>query len=148
MTNKIDEKINALFEVVRKQKAEVEAAEKESKQSWKTTCSIVVPFGRDEGRVNLQTAKEDTVKSVVMGLLKHRDYATEAEQLLGLEPTGKYDNFTYEDWFTDCKKRMAVINIKAKKDQLAMLELRLNSIVSPEQKRQMELDAITASLGV
>ncbi len=146
MTTQIDQKINELFAVVRKQKAEVEAAEKESKQSWKTNCSIVVPFSRDESPVNLQTANEAKVKAVVVGLLKHRDYTGEAEQLLGLEQTGQYGGSSYDDWIADCKKRITVLGIKAKKEKLAVLEERLNAIVSPEQKRQMELEAIAASL--
>lgn len=146
MTTQIDQKINQLFEVVRKQKAEVEAAEKESKQSWKTNCSIVMPFGRDETPVNLQTASEDKVKTVVIGLLKHRDYSAEAEQVLGLPSANDYKGFSYDDWIADCKKRIAVLGIRAKKEKLAELEKRLNGIVSPEQKRQMELEAITASL--
>jgi hypothetical protein len=148
MVDKIDDQINKLFEVVRKQREEVEAAEKETKQSWKTKCSLVVPYSRDEVIVNLQTAKEEKVKTIVMGLLKHRDYALEAEQLLGLPQTNQYDGFSYEDWISDCKKRIAMLGIKAKKELLALTEQRLNAIVSPEQKRAMELAEITKSLGV
>lgn len=148
MTDTIDNQINKLFEVVRKQREEVEAAEKEAKQSWKTKASIVVPFSRDEAPVNMQTANEAKIKNIVIGLLKHRDYAGEAEQLLGLPQTNQYDGNSYEDWFTDCKKRIAILGIKAKKDLLALTEQRLNAIVSPEQKRAMELAEITKSLGV
>jgi hypothetical protein len=148
MVDTIDSQISKLFEVVRKQREEVEAAEKEAKQSWKTKCSLSVPYSRDESAVNLQTAKEDKVKHIVMGLLKHRDYAGEAEQLLGIPQTNQYDGYSYEDWFADCKKRIALLKVKDKKDLLAMTELRLNAIVSPEQKRAMELAEITKSLGV
>jgi len=148
MVDKIDEKINKLFEVVRKQKEEVEAAEKEAKQSWKTKCSIVVPFARDDKPVNLQTATEPVLKNVVIGLLKHRDYNNEAEQLLGIERADKYEGFTYEDWFADCKKRITMLNLKTKKEKLALAEQGLNAIVSPEQRRAMELERITASLGI
>ncbi len=147
MVDKIDEKINKLFEVVRKQKEEVEAAEKEAKQSWKTKCSIVVPFSRDDKPVNLQTVLEPGLKNIVIGLLKHRDYTNEAEQLLGVEKTDKYEGYSYEDWFADCKKRITMLNLKAKKERLALAEQSLNAIVSPEQRRAMELERITASLG-
>jgi hypothetical protein len=143
----IDQKINELFEVVKKQKAEVEAAEKESKQSWRTNCSISLPFGRDENPINLQTATQDKVKNIVIGLLKHKEYSAEAEQVLGLEQSTQYNGFSYDDWISDCKKRISVLNIRTKKDKLAVLEKRLNDIVSPEQKRQMELDSIMKDLG-
>lgn len=142
MSKEIDSKINELFSVVRKQKAEVEAAEKESKQSWKTNCSIVMPFGASETPVNLQTASQGRIKSIVMGLLNHKEYAQEAEIILGLEKSSDYNGFSYDDWIDDCKKRIAVLNIRAKKEKLATLEKRLNDIVSPEQKREMELEAI------
>lgn len=146
MTTNIDKKISELFEVVKKQKAEVEAAEKASKQSWKTNCSIVVPFSSSEQPVNLQTANQDKVKSVVMALLKHKEYSAEAESVLGIDSSSKYNGFEYEDWIEDCKKRISVLNIKTKKDKLQELEKRLNGIVSPEQKRQMELDSIMGEL--
>lgn len=148
MVDKIDDQINKLFDVVRKQREEVEAAEKEAKQSWKTKCSVAVPFSRDESPVNIQTANEAKIKTLVMGLLKHRDYAAEAEQVLGLTQTNLYDGSSYEDWLADCKKRITVLGIKAKKDQLAVAEAGLNNLVSPEQKRMMELEKITKSLGV
>ncbi len=146
MTTNIDKKISELFEVVKKQKAEVEAAEKESKQSWKTNCSIPLPYGRDEAPINLQTASQEIIKNLVMGLLKHKEYAAEAETILGLETTSQYKGFSYDDWVSDCKKRISVLNIRAKKEKLAALEKRLNDIVSPEQKRQMELDSIVNEL--
>jgi hypothetical protein len=156
MVDKIDDQINKLFDVVRKQREEVEAAEKEAKQSWKTKCTVAMPFSRDESNgnrdqtpvntVNIQTANEEKIKNLVMALLKHRDYAAEAEQVLGLTQTNLYDGSPYDDWIVDCKKRITVLSIKAKKDLLAKAELRLNAIVSPEQKRAMELAEITKSL--
>jgi hypothetical protein len=41
---------------------------------------------------------------------------------------------------------MAAINSREKKRELDDLEARLNKIVSPEQRREMELAAIAASL--
>ncbi len=138
----IDQKINELFSIVRKQKAEVEAAEKESKQSWKTNCSIIAPLGRGDAPINIQTAKEDVIKTIVLGLLAHKDYAAKACEILGSSFNSEYSGFSYEDWISDCKKRIAVLNIREKKEKLNTLEKRLNDIVSPEQKRDMELAAI------
>jgi hypothetical protein len=142
----IDDKITELFKVVRRQKEEVETAEKESKQSWKTNCSI--HFDIVVTPINIQTASEITVKKIVIELLKYKEFSRQAEELLGLENTTHYDGFSYSDWFADCKKRITVIGLRAKKDKLAEVEKRLKAIISPEQIRQMELDAITESLNV
>lgn len=142
----IDDKISQLFEVVQRQKADVETAEKESKQSWKTNCS----FQMDgvAAPINIQTANEASVKKVAMTILQHRDYARQVESLLDLPFDGKVNGFSHNDWLADCKKRITVMGLRAKKAQLEELETRLNAIISPEQRRQMELEAITKSLGV
>ena len=140
----IDTKITELFNVVRRQQQEVEAAEKESKQSWKTNCSFQI-----EGTtipINIQTATEAQLKGVVIILMQHVDYMPRAETLLGLKVSDKIDGYSYTDWLADCKKRVTVMGLRAKKTNLEALEKRLNAIISPEQKRQMELDAIAASL--
>lgn len=145
MSDSIDAKITDLFKVVSRQKSEVEAAEKESKSSWKTNCAIHMDGTTP---INLQTATADTLRKVVVGLLQHREYAQQADALLGLEVNTKIDGFSYNDWISDCKKRMTVIGLRDKKTNLATLEKRLNAIISPELLRKMELDAIAESLNV
>lgn len=144
MTETIDQKINELFLVVRKQKTDVEIFEKESKQSWKTNCTIHI----DNVIINIQTANETVVKKIVIELLEQKEYASRAEEILGLEKNEKYDGFSFDDWISDCKKRIAVMRLRNKKENLSELEKRLNALVSPEQKRQMELDAITELLNL
>ena len=136
--------ITDLFKVVSNKKAEVEAAEKESKQSWKTNCSFHIDGMATP--INIQTANEATLKRVVVALLQNREYSQQADALLGVEISTRIDGFSYNDWIADCKKRMTVIGLRAKKDNLAALEKRLNAIISPELLRKMELDAIAASL--
>ena len=50
----MDKKINDLFEVVRKQKNEVDLAEKDAKKKWVTNCSIVMPHMQEP--YNMTTA--------------------------------------------------------------------------------------------
>lgn len=141
MSETIDQKINELFLVVRNQKTDVELSEKQSKQSWKTNCTI--HFDKNTSPINIQTASEAVIKNIIIELLKLKDYANRAEEILGLAKSEIYDGFSFEDWITDCKKRITVMSLRNKKEKLIQLETRLNALVSPEQKRQMELDAIT-----
>jgi hypothetical protein len=54
--------------------------------------------------------------------------------------------YLISDWIDDFKKRIATIQLKEKKEKLKSLEVRLHAIISPEKKRQMELDAIMKDL--
>lgn len=146
----LDKKVEELFAVVQKQKEEVEATEKETKQSWKTNCSFFITASQVTlgNPINIQTANEDTIRMVVHSILTYRRVDGVASKLLGVEPIVLLNGFSYDDWITDCKKRIALIQLRAKKTKLAQLEERLNAVVSPEQRRQMEIDAISKSLGL
>ncbi len=142
----IDSSIMNLLQVLKVKRASVEADEKKLKRGWKTNCSI---FIRDRSTaINIQTAKEDVLRLVMRELLISQEYSRKADIELGLEPSNKYDTFTFDDWKEDLSKRMAALQLREKQAELNRLEERLNSIVSPEQRRQLELEAISKELGV
>lgn len=140
----IDDKITELFGVLSKQKAEVEAAEIATKVSWKTKGSFMLDA--ISARVNIQTANHNLLIEIEAALLQKEAFYGKAAENLGLEWDGVWDGYTLSDWHDDLVKRAAIIGINAKKAKLAELEKKLNSIVSPEQRREMELKAIMASL--
>lgn len=142
-----DDKILELLTVVNKQKHEVEQVEKESKVSWKTNCSFPPVFS-GSGPINIQVQTEKAIVQLLADLLVQAEYLKKASDVLGVEFDNKWGNFLIDDWIYDFKKRIAVIQIKSKKDNLDELESRLNLIVSPEQRRALELEAITKSLGI
>lgn len=135
----IDKKIEELFAVVKAQKVQVEKAEKESKRSWNTNCSFKL---YTPNPVNLQTASEDMIFKSLTELLSFKGNAEEALEILGLKKEIRHDGYFIEEWIEDFQKRIATIQLKAQKEKLKTLEDRLTSIVSPEQKREMELAAI------
>jgi hypothetical protein len=61
-------------------------------------------------------------------------------------PTFKWNGYTVKEWIGDLKMRVAQIQIKKKEDKLEQLEKRLNKIVSPEMRADMELEAIQSEL--
>lgn len=141
----MDQKISTLFNVVQLKREAVAKAEQDCKQLWKTTCSITI--GNDNQPKNIQSLKnESAVQNVVTQLLMHRHFAKESADLLGLKFDNLYQNFSYEDWIDDCRKRLSILQITAEKKKLNELEERLNLVVSPEQRRAMEIEAITKSL--
>lgn len=58
----------------------------------------------------------------------------------------EHDGYAIDDWIADIKTRLNKIQIKSKKDALAALEARLDKIISPELRAEMELAAIEAEL--
>ena len=148
MADTIDDKVRGLFDVLQKQKEKVEQAEQETKQSWKTKCSISIP-SLSPTPINIQTANQGLVLSIGASLLVYQQTITEAAKRLGIaEDVSEYNGSSVEDWFADLKKRIAVIGINDKRKSLMELEKRLDAIVSPEQRRQMELEALTKELSL
>ena len=146
MTDTIDTKITDLFGVLNKKKAEVESAEKTANQKWKTNCSFPSVFGNTQP-INIQTQKEDALVELLSDLLIHDDFSRRSAALLGIEYNGgNWGGFAITDWVEDFKTRVAKLQLATKKADLAKLETRLNAIVSPEQRRAMELEAIMKSL--
>lgn len=146
MADNIDDKVRGLFDVLQKQKEKVEQAEQETKQSWKTKCSISIPT-LSPTPINIQTANQGMVLSIGASLLTYQQATAEAAKRLGIEEdVTEYNGASVDDWFADLKKRVAVIGITEKRKSLVELERRLDAIVSPEQRRQIELEALTKEL--
>lgn len=145
MMSNIDDKIVELIKVVEKQKEEVVETEKDSKRGWKTNCSLsIVGFPQP---LNLQTASVDNVVKAYGILIGLMDNMATAAKELGVPTPTTYEGFSLGDWVDDFKKRVAMVQLKTKKDKLNALENRLNGIVSPEVRRQMELEMIMKELG-
>ncbi len=142
---KTDEKTLALIKEVQRQKEEIAAAER---PNWVTNCSFPFVEGSSQ-TVNLHVEK-DVAKlvSIVAFLVgRERDYSA-AVKLLGVEaPAFKWSGFTVAEWSEDVKMRINKVQIASKKKKLETLETRLNAIVSPELRAELELEAIARELG-
>lgn len=142
MTTNIDITIKELLEVIKTKKQELEAIEKESAKQWKSPCAVTV----DNNTVNIKVATIPQLVRIITVVLIDRQFAQQAADILQIKDPLFFQAYSHEDWIDDCKKRMAIITRTDKKKQLAQLEERLNSIVSPEQRRQIELEAIQESI--
>lgn len=143
--NEIDSKITALFDVLHEQQIEVEKAEQNIKRSWKTNCSFVLPYSMQP--TNIQVATKESIINMYADMLSIMDYRSKAAAELGVEVGKDWNGFSVDDWVADFKKRISSIDIKAQKAKLQSLEQRLDAIVSPEQRREMELEAILQEVG-
>jgi len=140
-----DKQAQELFEIVQKKKAEIAKIEK---PDWKTNCSF--RYNKDtSAQTNLQVCSDVEELVNILGFLCDRKRGfEEAQTILKTTLKFKWLGFSFEDWSTDIKTRIDKIQITNKKKELGLLESRLDKILSPELKAQMELDAITKELGL
>lgn len=150
---KTDQKTLALIKEVKSRKAEI--AKLEAKPQWKTNCSF--SWGEHEGKgsglvnpVNLQV--ESSVKNLISMASFLRDkeasYASTAAAFeVDSPPSFTWNTFPVADWIEDIKTRINRLQIASKKKKLEALETRLNAVISPELRAEMELEAITSELG-
>lgn len=141
----IDSKIGQLFAVLNKKKQQVENREKQANRKWKTNCSFSSPINI-LNPINIQTASQESLVVMLSELLIKDNFTHKACEELGVEYTGKWGSYLVSDWIQDMKTRAAKIQLISEKNELAELESRLQAIVSPEQRRLMELEAIAKSL--
>ncbi len=146
MADQMDAKVMELFDVLRARRAAVEHDESLLKKKWITNCSLTL--NNRSTPLNIITANEASVRQAMVELLQLQDYSRQADEALDLPINDKFGGYFYSEWKEDLRRRMTQLKLKEKKAELADLESRLNLIVSPEQRRAMELAEISKSLGV
>lgn len=142
-TKTSDEIVQDLFKVVQLKKEEISKAER---PNWITNGSFKYSKNSTES-FNLQTITDVNVFINALAFLIDREKSfKEASEQLGV--TGEFDWFGYsvEDWRTDFKTRITKVQIGVKKKELEVLESRLDKLISPELRTQMELEEITKAL--
>ncbi len=143
----VDAMVMTLLADVERRKAEI--TKLSGKPSWRTNCSFSYTEGSAAGALQLNTLTDLRVLVSIASFLRQRcaSYA-EAAKELGVEnpPSYQYGGFSYEDWMADLKLRVGKVQINQKQRDLDGLEQRLNLIVSPDQRRRLELKAIQAEL--
>ena len=77
---------------------------------------------------------------------KEKSYYEAAKALGVSAPDFIWQNFSVADWLEDIKTRIDKIQIADKRKKLETLEKRLNKVVSPELRAEMELEAIEEEL--
>lgn len=143
MANERDKLVQELFKVVQEKKSAIAKAEK---PSWATNCAF--RYNEDSSAsINIQVCAdvEKFVHMLAFLIDKKRSF-DEAQKILGTSVKFKWSGFSFEDWQSDIKTRIDKIEISNKKKELELLEGRLDKLVSPELKAQMELDEISKLL--
>jgi hypothetical protein len=142
---KMDDQTVALLDKIRRDKAAIEKAEK---PDWKTNASFTYVEGSSQ-ITNIKTVSNvrELIQMGAFLIERERSFQAAAIRLKVADPpTFTWGGFSLEDWLSDFKARIAKIQIQVKKDKLEKLESRANAIISPELRRQLELEAIQKEL--
>jgi hypothetical protein len=144
MANKVESVDQAVLDLlvkVDKKKKEIEKAK--IRPSWKTSCTLGRDPNSTQDRTNIQTVREIRKLVELYAFLtqqQHLHIAAAAE--LGVDYDGTWQNYPINDWKDDLKTRVSQLSIEKKQKELDDLDDRVNRLVSPEQRRVMELQAL------
>lgn len=140
-----DQKTLGLIKDIQRRKEEISKLEK---PNWKTNCSFSYVEGRlnDSVNIHVESDIQNLVKiaGFLMGL--ERDYSDAGDELNIKTPCFTWSGFNISDWLEDIKTRIDKIQITSKKKKLEILEGRLNAIISPELRAELELQSIQEEL--
>jgi len=138
-----DQKIRALFDLVKAKKAQVASLDRPTfitggqfRYSESTGASLAIQTIRD-----IRKQKE-----IYMFLLERSSHNEKANEFFGVSEPFTWLGFTVEEWSTDLKTRANILQSAKLKSELIAYEARLDKILTPELRAQMEIDSITADL--
>lgn len=136
-----DEKVKELFQTVQEKKLAIEKAER---PCWKTSGNFGFTANSAHDRTNVFTITDVRKLVEMLSFLNERKEKSEgAAQELGVTYSFTWLGFTVDEWKSDFQTRVNQISIQEKRKELAEIEARLNAIISPELKAEMELEAIS-----
>lgn len=140
-----DQQISDLFSLVQKKKEEISSAER---PAWKTNGSFCYSDkSSDTNRVAIFVCSDpDQLTKILAFLITQKEAYSKASAITGIKTKFSWCGHSYQDWEYDIKTRVSNLSLASKRKELAALEERLNAIVSPEVRRQMELEAISKAL--
>lgn len=138
-----DERVQLLFAKLQAKKAEVANAERPQ-----YITSGLFRYSESVGNtVDIMSARDERKLVEILTFLKERSekYA-EAAKELGVEVTFTWLGFTVEEWIKDLRTRVSILQIAKRRTELKELEARVNAVMTPELRRQMEMEALEALL--
>lgn len=138
-----DQRVTALFTKLQQKKAEVASAERPQ-----YITGGAFRYSESIGNsIDIMTVRDERKLVEILAFLKDRKKSyTEAAEELNVKANFTWLNFTVEEWTKDLKTRVSVIQLSKRKAELAELEIRVNTVMSPELRARMEMEALEAAL--
>jgi len=118
---------------------------KKPRGTWLTNGVFKTNSGSDF--FNINTVADFAVLAGALGFLISQEEAFKtACKKLSVKAEFKWDGYTVDDWETDFKMRVSIVEYDKKKKTLDATEKKLNSLVSEEGRTSKELEDIAALL--
>ena len=138
-----DQQIDFLLNKIEEQRKEIDSL---NNPAWKTSKTFSYDENNANMNTNLATLPVDKLVKIIAWCNITGNAVKEACRDLGLDIEIKHQGFTYEAWIHDAKLAIQRKQINDKKAKLDKLEEALNQLVSPEVRKQKELERIMKEL--
>ncbi len=137
-----DKQIEEIIKKIEAKKVEIEKDRKIVGESWKTSTRFMIN-GKE---MNLKVAKIDDVKMLTLHLMRLQQEEEGVSALLEIESNKKVNGYTFENWISDCKKRVKTIQLDEKVKYLEEKTKVVESYYSEDKRRQKLLEKTLADL--
>jgi hypothetical protein len=139
-----DEKVKDLFNSVQEKKLAIEKAER---PCWLTSGNFGYSTNSAHDRINVQIVSDyRKIVEMYAFLIDRKEKSEKSANELGVDYKFTWLGFTVDEWKNDFQTRVNQLSIQEKRNELAEIEARLNAIISPDLRAQMELEAISKLL--
>lgn len=133
MATKNDERVLQLKKLIEEKRSEL------STERFVPMTNLVLDM--DDKKYNLNVLQENELRFL---MIKLNAYAMSADDLKEELVISGYD---VNAWLADICGKLAIMTDKKKRDELKVLEAKLDKMLSDEKKTELELDEIAALLG-
>lgn len=135
----LDQRVAEMVKKLKDLETTIEAKEKATQPvSWKTSAMSTSTYFK-----TIQVATKEQVISFITHLYAQAAPRAEVAKLLGIEKDSsiqKFEGSTFEDWVTDAKLRLKLIEIHGLRQKLVEGRRRVESLKSEVQKRADGID--------
>ena len=139
-----DQKIKELFDTVQEKKLAIEKAER---PCWLTGGNFGYSANSAHDRTDVKTVTDvRKIVDMLAFLIDRKEKSEKAATELGVEYNFKWLGFTLDEWKNDFQTRVNQISILELRKKLSEMESRLNLVLTPALKAEMEVDSITDEL--
>jgi hypothetical protein len=143
METDTDKIVLELLQRVKQKQKEIADSER---PHWETSCSVGMTDNVND-KVNIQTVTDlNKLVSLYAFLSEKEKSLVAAKRELGVDVKLSWQGHSFADWKKDFKARIEQIGLNRKRADLRDLEARVEKLVTPEQRRQIELEAIQKEL--